>query len=152
MLVRLSLAELRWTPTLRPLRADWMRISAGMSNLSCKLRIMFSDKSLLPLQDLIYTRSLADARDQCARALAFLFQSELDRRGLIHKDIKPANVLVDAADNVCLTGFGMASQLPHERQTPTPPKPDPSILNHSAPTQSGIQTIPNPCTSARVVS
>ena len=40
------------------------------------------------------------------------------RRGLIHKHIKPANVLVDAAGHVRLTGFGIASRLPRERQPP----------------------------------
>ncbi len=37
------------------------------------------------------------------------------RQGLIHKDVKPANVLVDDANNVWLTGFGIASRLPRER-------------------------------------
>ena len=37
---------------------------------------------------------------------------QVHRRGLIHKDIKPANVLVNDAGNVWLTGFGIASQLP----------------------------------------
>src|ERR1700731_1596582 len=45
---------------------------------------------------------------------------QVHRRGLIHKDIKPANVLADDAGNVWLTGFGLASQVPHERQSPVP--------------------------------
>jgi serine/threonine protein kinase len=44
------------------------------------------------------------------------------RQGLIHKDIKPANVLVDDAGNVWLTGFGIAARLPHARQAPAPPE------------------------------
>jgi len=40
-------------------------------------------------------------------------------RGLIHKDIKPANILVESASSgVWLTGFGIASRLPRERQAP----------------------------------
>src|SRR5947209_1377552 len=37
---------------------------------------------------------------------------QLHRRGLLHKDLKPANVLVDAWGRVRLTGFGIASRLP----------------------------------------
>jgi serine/threonine protein kinase len=43
---------------------------------------------------------------------------QVHRRGLIHKDIKPANVLIDDNGNVWLTGFGIASQLPRECQAP----------------------------------
>lgn len=47
----------------------------------------------------------------------------LHERGFIHKDIKPANVLVNSAtDQVWLTGFGIASRLPRERQAPEPPE------------------------------
>ena len=47
---------------------------------------------------------------------------QLHGRGLIHKDIKPANVLVDPkTGHVWLTGFGIASRLPRERQSPDPP-------------------------------
>jgi serine/threonine protein kinase len=45
---------------------------------------------------------------------------QVHQHGLIHKDIKPANILVDDVGNVWLTGFGIASQLPHERQSPIP--------------------------------
>ena len=45
---------------------------------------------------------------------------QVHRHGLIHKDIKPANVLVNDDGDVWFTGFGIASQLPHERQAPAP--------------------------------
>src|SRR5229473_946380 len=62
---------------------------------------------------------------------------QVHRRGLIHKDIKPANVLVDDAGNVWLTGFGIASQLPHERQAPAPPEIIAGTLAYMAPEQTG---------------
>jgi PAS domain S-box-containing protein len=59
------------------------------------------------------------------------------RKGLIHKDIKPANVLVDEAGDVWLTGFGIASQLPRERQAPAPPEIIAGTLAYMAPEQTG---------------
>jgi PAS domain S-box-containing protein len=62
---------------------------------------------------------------------------QVHQHGLIHKDIKPGNVLVNDAGNVWLTGFGIASQLPHERQTPTPPEIIAGTLAYMAPEQTG---------------
>jgi serine/threonine protein kinase len=58
-------------------------------------------------------------------------------QGLIHKDIKPANVLVDDADHVWLTGFGIASRLPRESQAPAPPEIIAGTLAYMAPEQTG---------------
>ena len=62
---------------------------------------------------------------------------EVHRRGLIHKDIKPANLLVDAAGNVRLTGFGIASRLPRERQAPAPLEVIAGTFAYMAPEQTG---------------
>jgi serine/threonine protein kinase len=59
-------------------------------------------------------------------------------KGLVHKDVKPANVLVHAVSGrVWLTGFGMASQLPRERQAPEPPQIIAGTLAYMAPEQTG---------------
>jgi PAS domain S-box-containing protein len=63
---------------------------------------------------------------------------EVHERGLIHKDIKPANVLVNSATGqVWLTGFGIASRLPRERQSPEPPELIAGTLAYMAPEQTG---------------
>jgi PAS domain S-box-containing protein len=62
----------------------------------------------------------------------------LHERGLIHKDIKPANVLVNTGnDQVWLMGFGVASRLPRERQSPGPPEFLEGTLAYMSPEQTG---------------
>ena len=63
---------------------------------------------------------------------------QVHQRGLIHKDIKPANVLVNSeTGQVWLTGFGIASRLPRERQSPEPPEFIAGSLHYMAPEQTG---------------
>ena len=62
----------------------------------------------------------------------------LHQRGLIHKDIKPAHILVNRASGaVRLTGFGIASRLPRQRQAPDPPAVIAGTLAYMAPEQTG---------------
>ena len=63
---------------------------------------------------------------------------QLHGRGLIHKDLKPAHVFVNGATGqVWLTGFGIASRLPRERQAPEPPEFIAGTLAYMAPEQTG---------------
>jgi serine/threonine protein kinase len=64
--------------------------------------------------------------------------SQLHRCGLIHKNIKPANIQVDSDSGRCwLTGFGIASRLPRERQAAEPPEVIAGSLAYMAPEQTG---------------
>jgi PAS domain S-box-containing protein len=63
---------------------------------------------------------------------------KLHQRGLVHKDIKPVNILVNGATgDVRLTGFGIASRLVRERQSPHPPEKIAGTLAYMAPEQTG---------------
>ncbi len=64
--------------------------------------------------------------------------SQLHMHGLIHKDLKPPNVLVNpTTGKVWLMGFGIASRLPRERQSPEPPEFIAGTLAYMAPEQTG---------------
>jgi PAS domain S-box-containing protein len=59
-------------------------------------------------------------------------------RGLVHKDITPANILADVTSGgVWLTGFGLASRAPRERRGPDPPAMIGGALAYMAPEQTG---------------
>ena len=63
---------------------------------------------------------------------------KVHQRGLVHKDLKPAHILVNCADGKArLTGFGIASRLPRERQTLEPPETIAGTLAYMAPEQTG---------------
>lgn len=58
--------------------------------------------------------------------------------GLIHKNIKPASVLLSPqSDRVWLTDFGIASLLPRERQAPEAPEIIAGTLAYMSPEQTG---------------
>src|SRR5712671_1016772 len=63
---------------------------------------------------------------------------QLHGRGLIHKDLKPAHVMVEpSTGHVWLMGFGIASRLPRERQSAEPPEFIAGTLAYMAPEQTG---------------
>jgi PAS domain S-box-containing protein len=64
--------------------------------------------------------------------------SKVHQAGLVHKDLKPGNILVNCTDGVArLTGFGIATRLPRERQTLAPPETIAGTLAYMAPEQTG---------------
>ena len=59
------------------------------------------------------------------------------RQGLIHRDVKPANVMVGETGGVWLTGFGIASKVLRERLAPAPAEIMAGSLAYMSPEQTG---------------
>jgi PAS domain S-box-containing protein len=63
---------------------------------------------------------------------------KLHERGIVHKDIKPANIMVDRKSaRTWLMGFGLASRLARVRPTADPPENIAGTLAYMAPEQTG---------------
>jgi predicted ATPase len=99
--------------------------------------LLLKDPGGKPLDRLI-GRPMAIARFLRLAIALTTALGRLHERGLIHKDLKPANVLVKArTGQVWLMGFGIASRLPRERQAPEPPEVIAGTLPYMAPEQTG---------------
>ena len=99
--------------------------------------LMLEDPGGEPLERLLGTPMAMGSFLPLAVGIAAAL-GKLHARGLVHKDLKPAHLLVNCADGqVRLTGFGLASRLPRERQAPAPPEFIAGTLAYMAPEQTG---------------
>jgi PAS domain S-box-containing protein len=122
------------------LDAAWAAKPLALTRHEGQTVLILKDPGGEPL-DLVLERNKGQTLDQ-ARLLRVAISlanvlGHVHRQGLIHKDIKPAHVFVDGDDNVWLTGFGIASRMPHERQAPEPPEIIAGTLAYMAPEQTG---------------
>jgi PAS domain S-box-containing protein len=116
---------------------EWAARAIAMACLGDRTVLVLEDPGGVPLDQLLgqplevaFSLRLAIS---LSRAIDHLHQ-----RNIIHKDIKPANVLVNSVTGRCwLMGLGIASQLPRQRQSPEPPEFVAGTLAYMAPEQTG---------------
>jgi PAS domain S-box-containing protein len=119
------------------LEADWAARPIALTHYNDRMTLVLEDPGGAPLDRLLGRPLDLSPFLRIAIPLAGALR-RVHERGLIHKDIKPANILVDAASGgVWLTGFGIASRLPRERQAPAPPEVIAGTLAYMAPEQTG---------------
>ncbi|MDB5954115.1 AAA family ATPase [Ramlibacter sp.] len=118
----------------------WAARPLVLTRHGARAMLVFNDPGGEPL-DLVLDRGHGQplALTRCLRIAIGLTAAlgQVHGCGLIHKDIKPANVLVDDEGHAWLTGFGIASRLPHESQAPAPPEVIAGTLAYMAPEQTG---------------
>jgi predicted ATPase/anti-anti-sigma regulatory factor/tRNA A-37 threonylcarbamoyl transferase component Bud32 len=102
------------------------------------LALVLEDLDGLPLSALLRTRRLAlDELLRLSIALVAVM-AELHRRRIIHKDIKPQNIICDReVRRVRLTGFGVATRLSQEMPRAVAPDAIEGTLAYMSPEQTG---------------
>ena len=133
-----SLARLGHEYALRfELDPQWAVRPLELVRRDGSLMLLLSDPGGEPLDGLIGQPMALPLFLRIASALSAAL-AHLHARGIIHKDIKPANVLVDpASGQVHLMGFGMATRQPRERHALASPEDIDGTLAYMAPEQTG---------------
>src|SRR6476620_4924513 len=119
------------------LDADWAARPVALTHHNGRMTLALEDPGGMPLDRLLGRPLEVSQFLRIAIPLAGALR-RVHERGLVHKDIKPANILVEAASGgIWLTGFGIASRLPREHQPPAPPEVIAGTLAYMAPEQTG---------------
>jgi serine/threonine protein kinase len=119
------------------LDAHWAARPLALTEHHNRMALVLADPGGQPLDQLIGEALVVPRFLRLALAIAAAVGG-VHQRGLIHKDIKPANILVEGAGGgAWLMGFGIASRLPREHQAPEPPEVIAGTLAYMAPEQTG---------------
>ena len=119
------------------LDATWAVRPLALESESGSCALLLEDPGGEPLERMLGPPMTVGAFLPMAIGIAAAL-GKLHARGLVHKDLKPAHLLVNGTDGrIRLTGFGLASRLPRERQAPAPPEFIAGTLAYMAPEQTG---------------
>ena len=119
------------------LDADWAAQPIELTQYNDRMALVLKDPGGEPLDQLLGQPLDLPKFLRIAIPLAGALR-RAHERGLIHKDIKPTNVLVNMASGVAwLTGFGIASHLQREHREAQPPELIAGTLAYMAPEQTG---------------
>lgn len=122
------------------LESDWAALPISLERLDGRPLLVLEDFGGEPL-DIVLARGRGAPLElaaflQLAATIAAAL-AKVHAKGIIHKDVNPANILLDDRGGVRLTGFGIATRLRLERQRPGPPELIAGTLPYMAPEQTG---------------
>jgi PAS domain S-box-containing protein len=121
----------------RELRSAWAARPIALTEHQGRTTLVLEDPGGEPLDGLLGAPMEVGLFLRVAAGIASSLR-ELHAQGILHKDVKPANALVDTATGrTWLMGFGIASRLRRERQTPEPPEIIAGSLPYMSPEQTG---------------
>src|SRR5262247_1794441 len=113
----------------------WAVRPIALTKRQSRTMLVCEDPEAEPLDRLVRQPMGVEAFLRCAIGLASALR-QVHKSGLIHKEIKPSNVLTNAAlDRAWLKGFGIATRLPRERQHLEPPELIAGTLAYMSPEQ-----------------
>ncbi|MGN8342792.1 AAA family ATPase [Pseudomonas sp. SMV71] len=116
------------------LDSAWSVRPIEMLRDGAQVQLMLEDPGGVPLVQLLIAPMDTAIFLRLAISIAVAL-GKFHQRGLVHKDIKPSHILVNCPDGQArLTGFGLASRLPRERQAPETLE---GTLAYMAPEQTG---------------
>src|SRR6267154_3713539 len=119
------------------LRSEWTARPVALTEHQGRTALVLEDPGGEPLDGLVGAPMELGLFLRLAVGLASALR-ELHAQEIIHKDVKPANALVDiATGRVWLTGFGIASRLRRQRRAPEAPEVIAGSLPYMAPEQTG---------------
>src|SRR5882672_5652212 len=119
------------------LRSAWAARPVALTEHQGRTTLVLEDPGGEPLDALLRAPMELGLFLRLAVGLASALR-ELHAQGIIHKDVKPANALVDTATGrTWLIGFGIASRLRRERQAPESPEVIAGSLPYMSPEQTG---------------
>ena len=119
------------------LEGSWAGRPVELAQRWTQIALVFDDPGGEPLDRLLLDGPLGVAPFLHLALSITAAVRGMHERGLIHKDVKPAHILVDGRGGAWLTGFGIATRLPRERQAPEPPEVIAGTLAYMAPEQTG---------------
>jgi PAS domain S-box-containing protein len=118
------------------LKSEWAARPLALVHLEGRPALLLEDPGGRPADRLVGKIGDLDQFLTLAIGLASVV-GKLHDQGLIHKDIRPATILVDSSNKVFLTGFGFASHTPRESHGAAPPEAIAGSLAYMAPEQTG---------------